>query len=275
MKENKIQIVILAAGQGKRMGNPDLPKVLVPLKGKPLIKYLLEAVEKSKVCDKPVIVVGKMAEKVKKELGSNYIYVEQAEQLGTGDAVMTAHAAKGYFTFISNPEKLGTGHDVKATESTLRDSAKDIMVLYGDHPLVSAELVQNFAQTHLDSNSVLTMATVRPPDFEGWRSEFKSFGRILRDEAGKIIGMVEKKDANEQQLKIMELWPGYMCFKADWLWENLEKLGTNNAQGEYYLTDLVKIAVDQGHSIASLETTDKEGLGVNTPEQLKTIETLL
>lgn len=275
MRESKIQVVILAAGQGKRMGRTDLPKVLVPLKDKPLIMYLLEAVKKSKVCDQPVIVVGKMAEKVKEKLGSNYIYVNQAEQLGTGNAVMTAQGAKGYYTYISQPEKLGTGHDVKTTESTLRDSVKDIMVLNGDHPLVSHKTIIDLADAHFQNNEVITMGTVTAIDFEDWRQGFYDFGRIIRDQNEKVIKIVEKKDASKKELTVREVNLNYFCFKTDWLWENLSKLQSNNTQGEYYLTDLVGLAVDQGKAIATIEIDPKAGLGVNTPEQLKEIEKLL
>jgi len=247
--ENNLKIVILAAGQGKRMGNPDLPKVLTPLAGKPMLGYLLDSVIFSGVDSSPVIVIGSMGDKVRQTFGPNNTYVLQPDQLGTGHAVLVAK------------------DELKA--------ATDVMVLLGDHPLVSSELIKNLTQTHFESGEVLTMATVIPPDFESWRSEFKSFGRILRDSQGKITGMAEKKDATGKQLAIKELWPGYMCLKASWLWENLEKVGTDNAQGEYYLTDLVKIAVDQGYSIKTVEIEPKEALGVNTPEQLEIIEKMV
>jgi len=246
---NGFQIVVLAAGQGKRMGNPDQPKVLTPLNGKSMLSYLLSAINASGVSDDTVIVVGKGAEEVKKTFGADYSYVLQAEQLGTGHAVLTAKEALG--------------------------SAQHIMVLYGDHPLISPELIKNLAAAHLAGKEVLTMATVRVPNFDGWRSEFKSFAKILRNQSGRIVRIVERKDATVEQADITEVNPAYMCFEADWLWENLAKLDTSNAQGEYYLTDLVKMAVDQGHNIQSVEVGEKEALGINTPEQLDKISDLI
>ena len=245
-----IQVLILAAGQGKRMGAGDLPKVLVPLKGKPMLGHLLEAIKNSGVGETPTVVIGKGAEKVKETFGDDYQYVLQEEQLGTG-------------------------HAVKVAKGALKD-ATDVMVLYGDHPLVSAKLIKALAQKHLSSGSVLTMATVTVRDFEDWRREFISFAKIIRDDKDKVVKIVERKDISEDQKDIPEVNPAYMCFKADWLWENLKNLGKDNAQGEYYLTDLVKMAVDQGHEITTVDIQDiKEALGINTSEQLKSIEELL
>lgn len=249
MKENNLQVLVLAAGQGKRMNVGDLPKVLVPLKGKPILGYLLDSIKNSGVCDTPTIVIGKGADEVKDTFGPNNQYVLQEEQLGTGHAVMVAKEA-------------------------LKD-ATDIMILYGDHPLISPELIKNLADTHLSSGSVLTMAIVTVKDYEDWRSELASFAKIIKNENGKVVQIIERKDANEQQAKIKELNPAYMCIKADWLWENLEKVGKENAQGEYYLTDLVKMAVDQGNEIVTIEASPKEALGINSSEQLETIEKLL
>ena len=167
MKE--IQIVILAGGLGKRMGRQDLPKVLTPFKGQPLIQHLLSAIKESGVDPQVAIVVGQMSEKVKAALGPEYIYILQSEQLGTG-------------------------HAVSVTRTALRRKTKNIMVLNGDHPLVSAATIKKIAQTHLAENKVLTMATTRVDDFSDWRQDFYSFGRIVRDpETNKIIGIVEKK----------------------------------------------------------------------------------
>ncbi len=246
----KIQIIILAAGQGKRMGRSDLPKVLVPLKGKPLIEYLLAAVKNSGLCQKSIIVVGKMAEKVKKTLGDDYVYILQEEQLGTGHAVMM-------------------------TRKQLEGKVDNILVLNGDHPLISPELIKNLVDTHLTSGGVLTMATVTTPDFDSWRSELASFAKILRDDQGKVIQILEKESLVGDQVNIKELNPAYMCFKANWLWKNLENLRTDNGLGEYQLTDLVKMAVDQGHKIDTVSASPKEALGINSSEQLTTIEKLL
>ncbi|MBI5734188.1 MAG: NTP transferase domain-containing protein [Candidatus Kerfeldbacteria bacterium] len=245
-----MQIVVLAAGHGKRMNNSELPKVLVPLKGKPIIKYLLEAIKKSEVTNKPVIVVGQKADIVKQTLGPEYNYVFQAKQLGTGQAVACAR-------------------------DLLKDKAANVMVLYGDHPLITPQTIKRLAESHLKSEATITMATVRVDDFNGWRKPLYDFGRIIRDQIGKVVKIVEKKDAAQDELKITEVNPGYYCFQADWLWNNLPKLKNDNVQQEYYLTDLTALAVHQGQAINSLEIDAPEALGVNSPEQLKILENLI
>lgn len=247
---DKIKIIVLAAGHGKRMGNKELPKVLIELKGKPIIKYLLEAVRNSGVDDKPVVVIGQRAEEVKLALGSEYTYIFQTEQLGTGHAVL-------------------------CTKEELENKAENIMVLYGDHPFVSPEMIKNLAKTHLKENKILTMATVRVPDYNNWRKPLYDFGRIIRDSQGEVCQIIERRDATPQQLKIKEGNPSYFCFKADWLWQNLAQLKNNNVQGEYYLTDLAGIACQQGQEIATVKIEPKEALGINTAGQLKVVENLM
>jgi len=245
----QIKIIILAAGHGKRMNNHELPKVCIPLDGQPIVKRLMKAIKDSGVCDKPVVVVGQKAELVKQALGPDYTYVNQSEQLGTGHAVMCA-------------------------KDELVGKAENIMVLYGDHPLITAEMVNNLAKTHLAANTVLTMATVKVPDFSDWRASFYDFGRIIRDDSNKVCQIVEKKDADDAQKEIKEVNPSYLCFKADWLWDNLAKLKNDNAQKEYYLTDLVGLACQAGREIATVEIQPKEALGVNTAEQLELVSKL-
>ncbi|MFA6215325.1 MAG: NTP transferase domain-containing protein [Patescibacteria group bacterium] len=242
----KIQIIILAAGHGKRMNNAELPKVLVPFKGKPLISRLLQAIKASGVCAKPAIVVGQKADMIKAALGSDYTYIFQAEQLGTGHAVM-------------------------CSKDELAGKAENIMVLYGDHPLVSAETIKKIAAAHLETGAILTMATVTIPDFSDWRANFYDFGRIIRTDSGRVCAIVEKKDAAESQKEIKEVNPSYLCFQAEWLWENLAKLKNDNAQKEYYLTDLIGSACRQSQEITTVEIRPEEALGVNTAEQLELI----
>ncbi|MAF14009.1 MAG: hypothetical protein CMI53_03905 [Parcubacteria group bacterium] len=249
MKENKIQILVLAAGVGKRMGNKELPKVLIPFKGKHLVQHLLDAIKESGVCEKSALVVGKMADLVKKALGPDYIYILQPEQLGTGHAVMTSR-------------------------KELEGIAQHIMVWYGDAPLVTSITIKKIANTHLAEKSVITMATTKVSDFKDWRQAFNNFGRIVKDDQGKINKIVEFRDATAEQKEIKEINPGYYCFEADWLWQNLDKLKNDNDQGEYYLTDLVDMAFKQGKKITTVDIEPKEALGINTEEQLKSIEKL-
>lgn len=242
----KVQIVILAAGKGTRMDS-DLPKVLVPVKGVPMIKRLLLSVEKSGVDSTPVIVVGYGKEKVQQELGDKYHYIDQGEPLGTGHAVAT-------------------------TKEYLKDKAENILVLYGDHPFTSEQTIKKIVTKHMESGKKLTMATVKLEDFNGWRANFVNFSRIVRDTNGKIIKDVQYKDATSKEIRITEVNPCYLCFNAEWLWKNLESIETKNAQNEYYLTDLIQIAVDNGEDIESIEIAPREALGANSKRELEIME---
>ncbi len=246
---NKVSIVILAGGLGKRM-QTEIPKVLSKLHGKPMISYVLEAIESSGVCDNPVIVVGKKREMVIEKLGSKYRYAIQEEQLGTGHAVVCA-------------------------EDILNISNLPVVVLYGDMPNISSETIKSLTDKHFYDNSIVTMATAKLPDFEEWRAGFYDFSRIIRDENGDIIRTVEKKDATEDELKITEINPCYFCFDSKWLWSNLKKINNLNAQGEYYLTDLIKLATEEDIKISSVSIDPKEAIGVNTKEHLEELHKLL
>ncbi len=244
----KTQIIILAAGHGKRMQS-ELPKPLIEFQGKSFIARMLESVKGSGVCDNPIIVISRNGgERVKKALGEGYIYAIQEEQLGTGHAVMSAE--------------------------TLIKDADAVMVLYADHPLMSPETIRNLVSTHLHDNATLTMATAIVPDFLSWRAGLKLFGRIIRDKNNHIVRNVEYKDATEAEQDIKEVNPAYMCFNANWMWEHLRKLKNNNAQGEYYLTDLVGMVFNEQQEIASILIDPKEALGVNTKEQLELMQSL-
>ncbi len=244
---NDTQIIILAAGHGKRMES-DIPKALTLLHGKPFIQHILEAVHASESSGDPVIVIGEKGDQVREVLGSMYSYAVQKEQLGTGHAVMSA-------------ESLTQNKDI-------------IMVLYADHPLVSADTINNLIHMHKNTNAILTMATAVVPDFNDWRKAFVSFGRFIRDEHNIITKIVEVKDATTEELKVKEVNPAYMCFNATWMWKHLHMLKNENIQKEYYLTDLVGMAFAEHEPIASLSIDPREALGVNTKEQLELIEHL-
>lgn len=240
--QRNVQIIILAGGQGKRMGG-EIPKVLTLFHGRPIIEYSLDAVEELGF-QKPVIVVGFGAEMVRERLGGRAIYAFQEKQLGTGHAVMCAK------------EKVG-------------DDVKDVVVLYGDHPNIKAETIRRLLALHQTEEPMITMMTLTVPNFDGIYSLFRGFGRVARNQDGKIAKIVEFKDASDEEKNIRELNPALFCFNAPWLWENLPKLENINTQGEYYLTDLPGIAIAQGQKISSLEIDYRECIGVNTPEELR------
>lgn len=243
------QIVILAAGKGTRMGNERVPKVLVMLKNKPLILHLLGEVEKVKQLVKPVIVVGYMHKKVEDVLGNHYAYALQEKQLGTGHALLAAKK---------------------------RVRAENIVVLYGDSPLVKAESIQSLIALHFKSGSRISMLTSQVENYRGIGRPLEHYGRILRDPVThQIAGVVEFKDASDVQKKIKEVNIGIYMFNTKWLWKNLEKIQNQNAQKEYYLTDIVHIAIAAGETVHSLMIDPKEAVGVNSKEDLAIAEKLV
>jgi len=246
------KIIILAAGQGKRMGG-DLPKALVPLGGKPLVSYVLQAARASGICARPVVVIGYKAEMVKKTLGNDYEYALQNEPLGTAHAVTAARAAV---------EKSRADH---------------VMVFCGDMPGVTAQTIRGLNTHHVKHGAVMTLATARTPDFRGWRASFYSYGRLIRNaNGGAVVANKEAADCTEaEKRKMKEINPFFFVFKAKWLWENIGKIGCENKQKEYYLCDLIHIALAHGERIASFEVPLQTALGVNTPEHLRRIEKVL
>jgi bifunctional UDP-N-acetylglucosamine pyrophosphorylase/glucosamine-1-phosphate N-acetyltransferase len=250
-EKEKIRIIVLAAGKGVRMKS-ELPKALLPLRGKPMIKHLLESITESGIDDKPVIVIGYGRDLVKKELGDKYEYVIQENQLGTGHALMTA-------------------------EKTINLGGSSVLVLAADQPLVSRETLERIVKKQKEKNPTIIVATVMVPDFKDWRRGlYTDFGRIIRDKNGKIKKIIEFRDADEEQRKIKELNLAIYTFKSEWLKNNIDKLENKNDQKEYYLTDLVKMAFEQGEPIESIEVKNMiEALHPNSKEALEILEGLV
>lgn len=242
----KVQLIILAGGKGIRMDS-ELPKVLMPLWNKPIIKHLLREVKKSGICERPIVVIGQERELVMKELGEEYDYVVQEEQLGTGHAVL-------------------------ATKPFLQNKAENIMVLNGDMPFIKANTIKKIFKSHLLERADMTMGTVRLPNFEGWRRAFYSFGRIARDKHGKPERIIYGKNLSSKELEILEVDPAIFCFNAKWLWPRLDKLENNNSHSEYYLTDLVGMAIGERNPPNMISVLPKEALGANSKQELEILE---
>ncbi|MDH6364814.1 bifunctional UDP-N-acetylglucosamine pyrophosphorylase/glucosamine-1-phosphate N-acetyltransferase [Enterococcus sp. PF1-24] len=227
--ENRYAI-ILAAGKGTRMKSK-LYKVLHQVAGKPMVEHIINRVIEIQPTE-IVTIVGHGAEAVQSQLGERSQYALQAEQLGTGHAVMQAAE------FLQG--KPGT-----------------TLVISGDTPLLTAQTLDNLFEYHQGKNASATILTAHAENPAG-------YGRIIRDRVGIVERIVEQKDATEQEARVQEINTGTYCFDNQKLFEALEKIGTNNAQGEYYLTDIIEILKNAGDAIAAYQTADfQESLGVN------------
>ena len=233
MDRSLFKVVIMAAGEGTRMKS-SLPKVLHKVQGRTLAEWVINSTVD--VTDRPVIIYGNGGEKIKEVLGDGYDYVLQSERLGTGHAVMQA---------IDN---------IRGSKFTI--------VLAGDMPLITRESITELSTEAEEKNISCLMLTASP-------EKTPAFGRIIRDGNGNITSIVEEKDATEEQKKIKELNISIYCFRTDDLIDALSKIGTDNAQHEYYLTDVIKVMYGEGKKIDSITIGDiKESMGVNTRVQL-------
>ena len=231
--------IILAAGKGTRMRSP-LPKVLHEVNGVPMVEHVLRAFHRAGIQD-VVVVVGYRADLVKARLGDRVKYAHQTEQLGTGHAVASA---KEYIQ----------GFDGK------------VVVAYGDMPLISPVTLKKLTDLvgpEAAACSLVTLTVDNPP----------KAGRILRDEQGKFVRIVEAQDCTPEQLAINEINVGTYCFLAQPLLEALSELRNDNNQGEYYLTDVPEIIRRKGGEVVTVDAGDlMEALGVNDPEHLHVAE---
>ena len=227
--------IVLGAGMGTRMKSAT-PKVLHQVMGKAMIEHVVDALEKASV-ERTVVVTGHKAEMVQACLGDRVEYSLQTEQLGTAHAVMMA-------------------------ETLLASQSGITMVTYGDDPLLTAETLEELFTTHETSGASMTLLTnVVDTPF--------GLGRIIRDTGGNVARIVEQKDANPEELAVTEINTGVACYDNEVLFAALKLVGNNNAQGEYYLTDLVEIIKGMGHKVESVVKENPDGaLGVNDRVQL-------
>lgn len=226
----KIMAIVLAAGQGKRMKSK-LYKVLHPVCGKPMVGHVLDTV-KEVSCERTVVIVGHGADEVRSYLGESAEFALQEQQLGTGHAVRQAEALLG--------EEDGT-----------------TIVICGDTPLVKAATVEAMLQLHASSGAAATVLTALFDNPAG-------YGRVIRNEDGAVLRIVEQKDCSAEEAAVREINTGTYCFDNRKLFEALAKLKNNNAQGEYYLTDVIGIFREAGELIQGYCTSDhSEAIGIN------------
>ena len=228
--------VILAAGKGTRMKS-DLAKVLHPVAGQPMLAHVLHALTEIQT-DRTVVIVGHQS-----------------------DAVRAVCADYGVDTVLQ-AEQLGTGHAVEQARAQLATLNGYTLILCGDVPLLSSTTMRRLRDATLTAGAAGAVLTAIAKDPTG-------YGRILRDGDRRVVAIVEHKDASEAQRRIHEYNTGTYCFRNELLWSALSRVGRDNVQGEYYLTDVVGILVEDGHPILGIVCEDeREVQGVNTPQDL-------
>jgi bifunctional UDP-N-acetylglucosamine pyrophosphorylase / glucosamine-1-phosphate N-acetyltransferase len=234
--------IILAAGKGTRMKS-SLYKVLHPVCGKPMVEHVIENVSAIKA-SKIVTIIGHGAEEVKEVVGSKTEYALQAEQLGTAHAVMQAK------DIVGNEE--GT-----------------TLVICGDTPLITAETLEALLNVHDAQKAKATILTARTDNPAG-------YGRVIRNDDGLVEKIVEHKDASSEELLVQEINTGTYCFDNKLLFECLENVSNENAQGEYYLPDVIEILKQKGEVVSAFETPNfDETLGINDRIALSQAEKIL
>lgn len=223
-------VIVLAAGQGTRMKSK-LYKVLHRVCGKAMVNHVVSQAEKLQP-EKIITIVGFGADAVKEELGSKTEYVLQEQQLGTGHAVLQ-------------------------TEKLLAGKKGTTVVLSGDAPLLTSATLEALFADHQENHRSATILTATAPNPSG-------YGRIIRDELGNVLKIVEQKDATAEEAAVTEINTGTYCFDNEWLFKALSEVRTDNAQGEYYLTDVVEILQAQGEIVGAYKMSNfDESMGVN------------
>ena len=238
----ELATITLAAGKGTRMKS-ELPKVLHKVAGKTMVQHAVDTVEQLEPVHN-IAVVGYKAEQVKKKTA-------------------------GEIEFVLQEEQLGTGHAVKQTQNLLADFSGTVLVIYGDTPLLTAETLNQLVTTHHQKSAAATILTAEIDDPTG-------YGRIVRNEKGQVVKIVEEKDTTEAEAKIKEINTGICCFDSELLWSALEKITPDNAQGEYYLTDVPGILAQEEKLVTAVVTDNREEtVGVNTKKHLARAESIL
>ena len=233
--------IVLGAGKGTRMES-DMAKVLFPVAGRPMLLWVLDAMADAAIAE-TIVVVGHQADAVRSVLPEGVDSALQEEQLGTGHACRIGLEALDYA-----PDD-------------------EIMVIPGDMPLVTGATVRAMLETHRSTGAAATLLTAE-------LDEPRAYGRVVRRE-GAIVAIVEVKDASPAQLEIREVSTSVYVFTARYLPGTLARLDTDNAQGEYYLTDVVAILVGDGLTVAGYVGDPVEGLGINSIDQVAGVAALL
>lgn len=235
----KTAAIVLAAGAGTRMKS-DKPKVAHEVLGKPLVNWVLDAAEEAGI-ERLVTVVGHKREQVIPLVEDRAEIVVQEEQRGTAHAVLSCSDA-------------------------LADFEGSLLVLSGDCPLITSETMKALIDMRESNDAAVVVLTMEMADPTG-------YGRIIREADGSVARIVEQKDASPEEAAVTECNSGFYCFDAKALFEALGQVGSDNAQGEFYLTDVLEISRNAGRAVLALPAKDpNECLGINTREQLAAVE---
>jgi len=239
-RHSDLQVVVLAAGEGTRMRS-SMPKVLHPVLGRSMLEHVLSSIEGLKPKGMAVV-VGHGAEKVCEHIGQ----------------------PRG-LDWVAQTEQLGTAHAVLQCEQVCRD-AEDVLIVCADTPLLRTETLDALISHYAETQAAVTFLSARLDDPQG-------YGRVLRGEHGVCLGIVEEKDASDEQRRICEINSGIYCIRRDVLFQLLHKVEKANAQGEYYLPDIVPLALAAGHSVEVMRIEDADEIsGVNDRAQLAMVE---
>jgi UDP-N-acetylglucosamine diphosphorylase/glucosamine-1-phosphate N-acetyltransferase len=240
---NGLAVIILAAGKGTRMKS-DLPKVFHEILGEPMLTYVLESVKQLKP-SRTYLVVGHM-----RDLIMNYY--------------------KNWdLRFVAQDQQLGTGHAVMQAKPDLENFSGTVLVLAGDVPLLSENTLRKLIDFHVKNKAAAT-------DLTAVLRDAGNYGRVIREKSGRILKIVEKKDASSEELKINEINTGTFCFEKDALFKALAEVKAENAQQEYYLTDTIEILRKKNLPVFAFKADDpSETVGINTKEELVSIEKTL
>ncbi len=234
--------VVLAAGKGTRMKS-ELPKVLCEILGRPMIHYVLDALQEAGI-HRQIVVVGYQAQAVQDELDGRQETIE----------------------FVLQEQQLGTGHAVQMCRDVLVDQTGPTIVVAGDSPLIQPSSLRKLMNHFQQTQPALLLGTLHKDDPQG-------LGRIVRDASGAFLGIVEQKDATEQQQAIREVNMSTYLFRTPDLLSALECLSSDNAQSEYYLTDCARILREAGRGVEALPVLEPcESLSINNPDELRLVE---
>ena len=239
-KTGKLAVVILAAGKGTRMNNPVMAKVMYELNGKPMIEYVVDLATRLQ-SQKAFVVVGWQRQSVVDHISKAFPTVE----------------------FVDQTDQRGTGHAVMQATDGLKEFTGDVLVLSGDVPLLAEKTIRSLVGYHRTSEASATILTVELPDPTG-------YGRIIRNNDGTVKKIVEQKDASKKELAVNEVNSGIYVFDKEKLFEALQHISPNNAQKEYYLTDVFEVFCKNSWKVSAVKAIDAiEVMGINDRIQLQ------